>query len=215
MMDAVSPSAPDPGAFWDQMYAGEVYRYGTAPNAFLVAQVHHLPPGGQVLCAGDGEGRNGVWLAEQGFRVTSLDPSRVANEKARRLAEVRGVTLTVLNDRLPAPALPDASFDAVVLTYVHVPPALRSAVHRDVVRLLRPGGVVLLEAFTPAQLSRTSGGPRDEAMLYTPALLRDDFTDLHIERLSEETVELDEGPGHTGLADVVRLVACKPPTGGR
>lgn len=192
--------------FWDQNYAAPGYKYGTTANAFLRDQASRLPPGAQVLLPGDGEGRNGVWLAQQGHRVHAVDGSAVGVAKARALAAERGVALRIehgeLADWQPAPA----SADAVVLTFVHLPPALRAQTHRRAAQALRPGGWLILEAFHPLQLNHRSGGPKDAAMLYTLASLREDFAGLQTVQAWEGEVRLDEGPGHQGLAHVTRWV---------
>ena len=197
------------GAFWDERYAGDDYRYGKQPNAFLTEVVDRIPAAGRVLCVGDGEGRNGVWLAQQGFDVTAVEPSAVGAQKIRRLAAERGVEIDVIEDALPDHELPERSFDAVVLIFVHMPPAMRVAVHSQVTGLLRPGGVVLLEAYTPKQLAAPGvGGPQAEQMLFTSEILDSDFATLQIEWLVETMCVLDEGPGHQGESAVIRLVAC-------
>ena len=200
--------------FWDQAFDTPHYKYGTEPNAFLRANAHRLHPGSTVLVPGDGEGRNGVWLARQGHAVLSVDSSAVGLRKAHALAAEQGVQLRTLEADLAAWTPAPASADAVVLTYVHLPAALRSAVHRNLARALRPGGLLLLEAFHPQQLQFQSGGPKDAALLYTLEQLRSDFDGLLHEVLAEEcTVELDEGPGHHGTAYVVRWLGCAPVQG--
>lgn len=211
LMDA--PVAPTLRAmhFWDQNFSVAGFKYGTLPNAFLVWQAQRLPPGADVLVPGDGEGRNGVWLAERGFRVTSMDGSTVGLQKARALAAERGVSLSTVHGDLADWAPAPFSFDAVVLTFVHLPPAIRADAHRRLVTGLRPGGLLLLEAFHPRQLQHSSGGPKDEAMLVTPELLRDDVGDLlEVLMAWQGEVTLDEGPGHQGKAHVTRLVAQAP-----
>lgn len=207
-------------SFWDQQYDTPGFKYGLAPNAFLVSQLATLRAGGEVLVPGDGEGRNGVWLAESGFRVTTVDSSRVAVAKAHALAAARGVAIDAreedLSDWVPTPA----SADALVLVYVHFPPALRTAIHRRLLTALRPGGVLVLEAFHPSQLGRGSGGPKDAAMLYTLDAVRADLAGAagapFEERLAwEGEVTLDEGPGHQGAAQVTRLVAVSSDTAER
>ena len=200
--------------FWDQAFDTPHYKYGTEPNAFLRAQAHRLPEGSTVLVPGDGEGRNGVWLARQGHAVLSVDISAVGLRKAGELAAQHGVQLRTLEADLAAWTPAPASADAVVLTYVHLPAALRTAVHRNLAQALRPGGWLLLEAFHPQQLQYQSGGPKDAALLYTLEQLRADFDGLLHEVLSEEcTIELDEGPGHRGTARVVRWLGCAPVQG--
>jgi hypothetical protein len=193
--------------FWDQRFAEPGFKYGTAPNAFLVAQAPRLPAAARVLVPGDGEGRNGVWLASQGHRVLSVDSSSVGLAKARALAAECGAALETLHTDLadwhPAPA----SADAVVLVFVHLPSALRRDVHRRLAAALVPGGWLLVEGFHPRQLGRTSGGPKDIDMLMPLAALREDFAGLLDEVLGEETeTALDEGPGHQGDAVVTRYV---------
>ncbi len=198
---------PAPPSFWDQSYdASAGFKYGEQPNAFLVAQATRFAPGSRILLPGDGEGRNGVWLAEQGHRVFSVDGSAVGLARAQELASRRDVTLHTRHADLADWAPEPASFDAIVSTYLHLLPALRHAVHRKLVQALRPGGWLVLEAFHPDQLPLASGSPKDVAMLYTLEMLRGDFEGLH-ELLTEETdTVLDEGPGHQGPAKVTRWV---------
>ena len=193
--------------FWDQQFSVAGYKYGTEPNAFLRSQVHRLATGSRVLVPGDGEGRNSVWLAAQGHSVLALDASAIGLQKAQTLASSRGVTIeTALADLADWQADP-ASFDAVVLTFVHLPPALRASAHRRLAAALRPGGLLVLEAFHPSQLGRSSGGPKQIDMLYALADLRSDFAGLLDELMAEECeVLLDEEPGHQGKARVTRYI---------
>lgn len=196
---------------WDQAYSDvEGYKYGEQPNAFLKEQAHRIPPRARVLLPGDGEGRNGVWLAEQGHQVCALDNSAVGLAKAEALAHRRQVTLqTVLVDLADWQPEP-ASADAVVLTYLHLPPPLRTPVMHKLVQALKPGGVLLLEAFHPRQLQYNSGGPKNEAMLYTLDMLHGDLAaDMQELLASESETLLDEGPGHQGPAYVTRWIVQK------
>jgi 2-polyprenyl-3-methyl-5-hydroxy-6-metoxy-1,4-benzoquinol methylase len=198
-------------AFWDRNYSVPGHKYGTAPNAFLVDQAHRIPAGSEVLVPGDGEGRNSVWLAQQGHRVTAMDASAVGLHKARVLATDQGVDVqTVLGDLadwVPEPG----RFGAVVLIYVHLPEAIRRSAHRRLAAALRPGGCWLLESFHPGQLLHTSGGPKDVSMLHTPAVLADDFAGLLAQDWAwdGETL-LAEGSGHQGLAHVTRWIGHMP-----
>ncbi len=193
--------------FWDQQFSGAGFKYGTRPNAFVASQAGLLPPGARVLVPGDGEGRNSVWLASLGHRVLAMDASAVGLAKARALATERGVRIdTVLADLADWQPEP-GRFDALVLTYVHLPPLLRSAVHQRLAQALKPDGLLLIEAFHPGQLGRTSGGPSQIDMLYTLDDLRSDFAGLVRESEARECeVVLDEGPGHQGAACVTRFV---------
>ena len=191
---------------WDQRYAGDDYFYGTEPNDFLRASVARLPRG-SVLCIGDGEGRNGVWLAEQGYTVTSVDGSAVGLEKARKLATRRGVTLTAVCADLAVFDIGDTRWRAVVSIFCHLPSALRRDVYARVQRGLAPNGVVLLESYTPAQLGRGTGGPPVADMLVDLAALRADFADLEVLHGVEIERNVLEGQGHRGRSAVVQFIA--------
>ena len=197
--------------FWDERFAEPGYKYGTAPNTFLCEQAGALPAGAQLLVPGDGEGRNGVWLAQQGHQVLAVDYSEVGLAKARALAAERGAEVAArlstrladLVDWLP----PTGHFDAVVLVFCHLPSAIRRRAHQRLAAALKPGGRLILEAFHPEQLSRSSGGPKDPDMLYSLADLRGDFAGLLDEQFGwEGEVLLDEGPGHQGPGWVTRHV---------
>ena len=195
---------------WDEEFSKPGYRYGTVPNGFLVEMAERLPKGCRVIAAGDGEGRNGVWLASQGHRVLALDASSVGLAKARALAEERGVSIETAVVDLSTYAPEAASADAVVLIYVHMPPAIRRAAHRNLTRALKPGGLIILEAFHRDQLGRSSGGPRDLSMLFDLALLAEDFgPDIRAIHSFEGEVDLDEGYGHVGRGAIVRFVGAK------
>jgi SAM-dependent methyltransferase len=197
--------------FWDSAFSGPGYKYGTAPNAFLASEAWRFSPASRVLVPGDGEGRNGVWLAEQGHRVTTVDNSAVGVAKARALAELRGTTITALERDLEQWTPARESFEVVVSIYLHLPPTLRVRVHRGLAAAVAPGGWLLVEAFHPLQLGRPSGGPRDVSMLFTLADLRADLAEASLglfreEVACEQAVVLDEGPGHQGPAQVTRYL---------
>lgn len=199
---------------WDNRYSGADYSFGTAPNAYLASRKDLFRPGMHVLVPADGEGRNGVWVAEQGGVVTSIDYSPVGGEKTRRLAKARGVSVQCKTADLTKWPWPRDAFDAIVSIFFHMPPSWRAYLHRSMAAALRPGGFVLIEGFRLAQieLQRTedSGGPPSRDMLFSPEILREDFAALAIEELSEAETVLDEGPFHSGRAAVIRLVARKP-----
>jgi SAM-dependent methyltransferase len=195
-----------PGHF-DQRYGTDEYWYGTLPNDFLKENVAALPPGGRVLCLGEGEGRNAVFLAAQGFEVVALDASAVGLAKAKRLATDRGVTITTLCADLADFALGSDAWDGVVSIWCHLPPALRARVYRDAGRALRPGGAFLLEAYTPAQLELKTGGPRSVELLPTLAALREELVGLEFQLAIERERDVHEGRGHSGRGAVVQIVA--------
>lgn len=196
--------------FWDERFAGADYVYGTAPNVFLTSQAHRLAPGSTVLVPGDGEGRNGVWLAGQGLSVLSVDASSVGLAKARDLASGRSLAIETVCADLIDWEWPVGAVDAVVSLFFHLPAAVRPAVHRRMIESLRPGGLIILEAFRPAQLAYRSGGPKDLDLLYQAERLREDFLRTEILLLEEPLIELEEGALHRGPAATVRMVARKP-----
>jgi SAM-dependent methyltransferase len=207
----MTTAADTPAAFWDQRYAGREFAFGTAPNVFLAAQKARLAPGMRALVPGDGEGRNGVWLAEQGLVVQSVDASPLGVEKARRLAAERGVAIDAIATDLTTWTWPVGSFDVVASIYVHWRPDVRERMHASMLAALKPGGLLILEAYTPHQLAHRAagsvGGPPDPAMLYTAELLRADFSNAEIISLEEVETVLAEGHRHTGPSSIVRLLA--------
>lgn len=196
--------------FWNSRYAEPGYAYGTEPNAFLTSQKNYLKPGAKALAVADGEGRNGVWLAQQGLDVLSVDASEVGLRKTQELAADRGVTIRTKKVELTVWPWPEQKFDIVAAIYVHFPPEVRARLHRCMFEALKPGGVLILEAFTPAQLSYKSGGPPVAEMLYAADLLRTDFSGGEILLLEETVTELAEGKYHRGPGAVVRLVVRRP-----
>lgn len=192
-------------AAWDARYGSGDFAFGEEPNRYLEALGHRLRPGLRALCLGDGEGRNGVWLAARGLDVTSADWSPVGVAKARALAARRGVALRAeVADLVAWEGWPVGACDLVAWVFVHLPPADREAVAARAVAALAPGGWLLLEGFSPAQGGRRSGGPRDRDLLWTGDEARRLFGALVLEECLEGTVRLDEGPRHRGEAEVVR-----------
>jgi len=191
---------------WDERYTGGDFQFGEAPNVFLMEQAHRLRRGMRALAAGDGEGRNGVWLAEQGLDATSVDWSAVGLDKARALAARRGVPLSTEVADLTRWTWPEARFDLIAWIFVHLPPEDRAIATAGALRALAPGGLLVMECFTPAQEGRRSGGPKDPALLWSRALVERHFAGLEVLELLEGAVRLDEGPRHQGLAEVVRAV---------
>ena len=194
--------------FWDSRFAGRDYAYGTEPNAFLAQRQPLLNTGATALAVADGEGRNGVWLAQQGLRVLAVDSSSVGLAKAQQLARARGVSLTTELADLLTWEWPQAQYDYVVAIFIHFMPAHRQRMHRAMLHALKPSGVLILEAFHPDQLNYRSGGPPVGEMLYTEEMLRADFAGAEILLVDETTTELAEGLYHRGPAAVVRLI-CK------
>lgn len=194
--------------FWNQRYASQEFAYGIEANAFLTSTLSSLPAG-RIFLPGDGEGRNAVFAARLNWDVLAVDLSEEGRNKALRLASQYNVSLKYVVDRLENFIPQEAAFDVVGLIFLHLPPGLRGLVHQRCVDALRPGGLVVLEAFTPGQLNFSSGGPKDADLLYTADILRKDFSRLEMVSLEEKTVILREGPYHDGEAAVVRMLAKK------
>ncbi len=185
--------------------------FGTVPNRFLAAQAHGLPPHGRALCIADGEGRNGVWLAEQGLAVTSVEFAPAAIAKARCLADQRGVAVEIVQADLATWEWGAPRFDVVVgVFFQFAGPDLRATIFRRMQEVLLPGGLLLIEGYTPAQLTHATGGPSQVENLYTESLLRASFATMEILQLAEYQTELAEGTDHVGLSAVIDLVARKP-----
>ena len=196
---------------WNERYAGEDFLFGTAPNAFLRAEQRRLPARGSALALADGEGRNGVWLAEQGLDVLAVDASDVGLAKSRRLATERGVTLAWEQADLARWDFGRERFDVIAAIFIQfADPVLRARIFDGMKAALKPGGVLLLEGYRPEQLEYRTGGPSELANLYTESMLREAFGDLHIEYLASYDAELDEGAGHRGMSALIDLVARKP-----
>ena len=194
---------------WDERYADDEYVYGTDPNEFLKEQVSKLPKG-NILSLCEGEGRNAVYLAKQGFNVTGVDSSSVGLAKANRLAEREGVTITTELADMGDFHIESDKWDGVVSIFCHIPPAMRSELHRQVVAGLKPGGVLILEAYTPEQLALGTGGPQVAALTMTAETLKTELEGLNIEQIQELERDVVEGKFHTGKGAVVQLVARKP-----
>lgn len=195
--------------FWEQRYAEAGWVYGTEPNAFLRAQTPLIRRGGRALVVGDGEGRNGVWLAQQGMDVLSVDYSQAGLKKARGLAAAKGARIQTEHADLAAWEWPTDRYDLVVSIFVHFAPDTRAKIHRAMLDALVPNGAIVLEAFTKDQVKHPSGGPREPSMLYAVPDLRDDFSSGEIELLEQRETHLEEGKYHRGSAAVVRAIVRK------
>ena len=195
--------------FWDGRYSGQDYFYGTEPNEFLVSRSDDFLAGGKLLCLGDGEGRNSVFLAGQGFAVTAMDLSAAGLEKASKLAAERGVRIETQVGDLNDFELGDRAWDGIVSIWCHLPSLLRQKVHLGCQRALKPGGLFLLEAYRPAQIERDTGGPKDVDMLPTADLLGRELSSLQPLLVHEIEREVLEGPGHTGSSAVVQWIGRK------
>lgn len=195
--------------FWDERYGRPGYFYGTEPNDFLRAQAADMPIG-EVLCIGEGEGRNALHLARLGHRVTAVDQSEVGMAKLRERAAAEQLVVNAVVADLAEFDFGAARWSAIVSIFCHLPSALRVDVHRRATHALAPGGRLILEAYTPRQLAFGTGGPSDPDMLCEAEALRAELAPLTFDHLIELEREVIEGPAHNGLASVVQLVARRP-----
>ena len=196
--------------FWNEKFATIDYAYGTEPNDFLVSAVTNLKRG-ETLSLAEGEGRNAVWLAQQGFTVSAIEQSEKGVAKTLRLALQRGVIVIAERGELETFHIQPNSWDLVVSIYAHTPQELRRKLHRQVVAGLKPGGVFVLEAYTPAQIANNTGGPKDASLMPTAELLRSELAGLVFDHIEEVERDVVEGSLHTGTAHVVQVVAHRAP----
>ena len=190
--------------FWDQRYAGDEYVYGTEPNAFLAEHADLMT--GPVLSLSEGEGRNAIFLASRGLDVLGVDLSSVALAKAMRLARSRGVAIATECADLATYEPAEGRYGAVVSIFAHLPSAVRAALYPRIERSLKPGGIVLLEAYAERQLTRDTGGPKHADLLMTVDKVRREFPNLSPVLLHEVERDVTEGGGHSGMAFVVQFV---------
>ena len=198
---------------WNERYSAAEYVFGTEPNDFLKQYCEYLPAGGEVLCLGEGEGRNAVFLAEQGYKVTAMDMSEVGLQKASHLARERGMTITTQVANLEDYDFGVAKWDAIVSIWVHMPAALRQYVHAQITPALKPNAIVLIEAYTKEQLTMEAiGGPpaTQKERFGSLDCLQTEFAALNELVGVEKRRLIAEGKRHQGLSAVVQFIAQKP-----
>jgi SAM-dependent methyltransferase len=195
---------------WNQRYLVQEYVYGTAPNQFLETSSKLLKAPARVLCLAAGEGRNAVFLAKQGHHVLAVDQSQVGLDKAIELAKKQGTAIETEARDLADFEIEPGGFDAIISIFCHTPAPLRRALHRRVINGLKPGGLFLLEAFTPAQLELGTGGPRKLELLMSLSELREELIGLEFIQSQELLRDVTEGSLHKGEAAVVQVIGRKP-----
>ncbi|MFI4986804.1 MAG: SAM-dependent methyltransferase [Alphaproteobacteria bacterium] len=199
-----------PREHWNQRFAADGYLFGKEPNRFVAAHAHLLQPGQKLLAIADGEGRNGVWLAERGLEVHAIDFSPNALAKARLLAAERKVTLAIEEADLARWSWPTQHFDAVLAVFIQFAgPSLRETIFAGIKKSLKPGGLLLLHGYRPEQLAYRTGGPPDVEKLYSEELLRASFADMDVLELRSYDETIHEGSGHNGPSALIDLVARK------
>lgn len=194
--------------FWNERYAELEFAYGKKPNQFLVANIDKLPKG-KILFVAEGEGRNAVFAAQNGFEVYAFDYSDSGKRKAAALALEKKVTISYsIFDVLQMNYDVD-SFDAIVLIFAHFPAEIRKEAHQKIVSLLKPNGKILFEAFTKEQLKYNSGGPKNIEMLFSEAEVKAHFPSISFDFLQSKLTELNEGKYHQGIGSVIRFLGTK------
>lgn len=194
--------------FWNERYAAKEFAYGLNPNSFFQENLEALTPGNLLLPA-EGEGRNAVFAALQGWDVMAFDYSKAGQQKALALANSKKTSINYSVSDVKDFYFKKNAFDAVAMIYSHLPPHLRSYLHLQVIDSLLPGGVLILEMFSKNQLNYQSGGPKSETGLYSIELIEKDFSELTTLKLSEEIISLDEGIYHRGEGSVIRYIGKK------
>jgi SAM-dependent methyltransferase len=193
---------------WDERYSSEEYAYGTTPNGFLKTNFNVIPKG-RVLSLAEGEGRNAVFLAQQGYTVTAVDGSIVGLNKARKLAELNGVTIEFIHADLADYDLGENKWDGIVSMFCPLPSAVRKQLYKKLEAALKPNGVFFLEAYTPDQLKHGTGGGNDVDTMQSKESLSSELAGLKFSHLVEFEREIIEGKYHTGLGAVVQAIASK------
>jgi SAM-dependent methyltransferase len=211
MSDTASPRAfEDPAGTWNRRFSETGYLFGTEPNAWLHDHASLWEAGERVLSLADGEGRNSVWLAQQGLTVDAFDISEVGVRKARDFARITGVKVNFAVADIAQLQWPNGLYDGVAAIFFQfADPELRARIFKGIQRCLKPGGVLVLQGYGPRQLEYRTGGPPHLSHLYTPELLRDAFADMDVLELREYEAELAEGSGHKGRSALIGLVARK------
>ena len=206
-----TPAFTDPAGTWNKRFEAADYIFGTEPNDYLLAKAHLLAPGGRVLCVADGEGRNSVWLARQGMRVDAFDIAEIGVAKARKLAADAGVTVNYDVADCDGWPWPVDAYDAVVAIFIQfADPAMRERLFARMAAALKPGGLLVLQGYTPKQLEYKTGGPPILSHLYTEDMLREAFAALEIIELDAYEADLREGNHHVGRSALVGMIARRP-----
>ena len=199
--------------FWNERYGRDEYVYGEEPNEYLK---EHLPryPVGSVLFPAEGEGRNAVFAAKLGWKVSAFDQSKEGQKKALKLAEKNHVTINYQVGEFKDIHYKDGEFDAIVLVYAHFPTDKKSVYHKILSQYLRKGGIIIFEGFSKThhqnqQINKKAGGPKDIDMLFSIKEIRTDFSNCEIIELEEKEVELEDGLFHSGKGNVIRFIGRK------
>lgn len=199
--------------FWNEMYGGSEYAYGTEPNDFLKIQIESgdmgLKPHARVLCLAEGQGRNAVYLAQQGYDVSMIDYSETGLQKARELADLKGVSIKTICADLSDYSLQLDSWDAIVIVFGHFPAVVRKNVYPQLWGALNEGGILISETYSPKQVEYQTGGPKDPSMMASEEELRGVLKEFSELKMNELVRDIHEGQYHNGTSCVIQLVAVK------
>lgn len=199
--------------FWNQRYAEREWAYGKDPNEFLKQELLKVNPG-KILFPAEGEGRNAVFAAENGWDVSAIDLSEAGRVKALSLAKEKRVTINYEVGDLNAISIPEEKYDAVALIFAHFPASFKTSIHQKIARAVKPGGLIILEGFSRDHLrfsetNPSAGGPRDPEMLFTTTEMSELFPNFTPLVLEQKETKLSEGLYHVGLSSVVQYVGKK------
>lgn len=195
---------------WNARFQGDAYLFGTEPNLYLRRQAHYWKPGDRVLCVADGEGRNSVWLARQELLVDAFDLSDVGVRKAETLAKIANVAVNMSVEDCDSRTWPDNWYDGIAAIFIQfADPPMRRRLFQNLMRSLKPGGILVLQGYTPKQLEYKTGGPPFLDHLYTAAMLQEAFASMDILDLVEYEDDMAEGTQHYGRSALVGMVARK------
>ncbi|HEY0822455.1 MAG TPA: class I SAM-dependent methyltransferase [Ramlibacter sp.] len=201
----------DPAGTWNRRFSETGYLFGTEPNGWLHDHADLLQAGQRVLCVADGEGRNSVFLAQRGLTVDAFDISEVGVRKARDFARITGVKVNFAVADIAQLQWPQSLYDGVAAIFIQfADPELRARIFQGILRCLKPGGILILQGYTPRQLEYRTGGPPFASHMYKPELLREAFAGTEILELREYEADLAEGNGHKGRSALIGMVARKP-----
>jgi SAM-dependent methyltransferase len=198
---------------WDDRYSSQEFAYGEEPNNFLKEQLEKLSPS-TILFPAEGEGRNAIFAAKLGWKVTAFDISEEGRNKALRLAENNNVSIDYQVGELETLDFEENQFDAIALIYAHFPAMIKSEIHKQLGKLLRKDGIIIFEAFSKKHLEYVTknekvGGPKDIESLFSIEEIKADFPNYEIIELEEKEIELNEGLFHNGTGSVIRFIGRK------
>ena len=198
---------------WNDRYSSEEFAYGEDPNNYLKEQLEKLNPGA-ILFPAEGEGRNAIFAAKSGWKVSAFDISEEGKNKALKLAAANNVSIDYQVGEFETLDFQKEQFDTIALIYAHFPAEIKSAIHKQLDKLLRKNGIVIFEAFSKKHLEYLAvnekvGGPKDIESLFSIEEIQGDFSNYEIIILEEKEIELNEGVFHNGKGSVIRFVGKK------